>query len=238
MARTRASVGAKISAGKSNKARCSAAPPPSTPSTSGTSDKSSRGNSGGNPVCPRETPKWQKPITNFFVSTPSNGADVSDNENEEAERARLLAVSEKESGFWLQALPSYNLGMFFDNISFSICVCLRLGMKTNEPHRCLCGENVSQFGHHGLSCRRSADRLSRHACVNDIIRRALVTINVPACLEPNGIARDDGKRPDGMTLVPWKQGRSLVWDATCVDTLAPSHISVTSTHAGGVAEAA
>ncbi|XP_072947094.1 uncharacterized protein [Epargyreus clarus] len=97
MARTRASVGAKISAGKSNKARCSAAPPPSTPSTSGTSDKSSRGNSGGNPVCPRETPKWQKPITNFFVSTPSNGADVSDNENEEPKTKRNVIESDDET---------------------------------------------------------------------------------------------------------------------------------------------
>ncbi|XP_072930332.1 uncharacterized protein [Epargyreus clarus] len=175
---------------------------------------------------------WDEPICKLHQKR------LLDNSPNLSERARLLAVSEKESGFWLQALPSYNLGTFFDNISFSICVCLRLGMKTNEPHRCFCGENVSQFGHHGLSCRRSAGRLSRHACVNDIIRRALVTVNVPACLEPNGIARDDGKRPDGMTLVPWKQGMSLVWDATCVDTLAPSHISVTSTHAGGAAEAA
>ncbi|CAH2226484.1 jg13502, partial [Pararge aegeria aegeria] len=35
---------------------------------------------------------------------------------------------------------------------------------------------------------------------------------------------NDGKRPDGMTIVPWWMGRSLVWDATCVDTLAASHL--------------
>ena len=29
-----------------------------------------------------------------------------------------------------------------------------------------------------------------------------------------------GKRPDGVTLAPWKSGYLLVWDATCVDTLA------------------
>ncbi|XP_073949065.1 lipase 3-like [Choristoneura fumiferana] len=38
------------------------------------------------------------------------------------------------------------------------------------------------------------------------------------------MARDDGKRPDGVTLVPWKLGRALMWDATCVDTFALSHI--------------
>ncbi|XP_050676356.1 uncharacterized protein LOC126973182 [Leptidea sinapis] len=41
-------------------------------------DKASRTHSGGNPVCPRETPKWQKPITNFFLgnqTSTSNGSD-------------------------------------------------------------------------------------------------------------------------------------------------------------------
>ncbi|CAH0731218.1 unnamed protein product, partial [Brenthis ino] len=67
MARTKASVGAKVSSGKSSKARCSVAPPSSSAGPSG-SDKSSKNYSGGNPVCPRETPKWQKPITNFFIN--------------------------------------------------------------------------------------------------------------------------------------------------------------------------
>ena len=70
--------------------------------------------------------------------------------------------------------------------------------------------------------------MSRHAHLNDIIRRALVTAGVPAALEPAGLVRDDGKRPDGMSLVPWKMGRPLVWDATCVDTLAPSHLPSTA----------
>ncbi|KPI99617.1 hypothetical protein RR46_02531 [Papilio xuthus] len=34
----------------------------------GGSDRSSRSHSGGNPVCPRETPIWQRPITNFVVT--------------------------------------------------------------------------------------------------------------------------------------------------------------------------
>ncbi|XP_063623095.1 uncharacterized protein LOC134795195 [Cydia splendana] len=43
------------------------------------------------------------------------------------------------------------------------------------------------------------------------------------------IARDDGKRPDGMSLIPGRMGRALVWDATCADTLAASYISATTT---------
>jgi len=37
--------------------------------------------------------------------------------------------------------------------------------------------------------------------------------------EPHGLVRDDGKRPDGLTLLPWNSGRSATWDVTVVDTL-------------------
>lgn len=36
---------------------------------------------------------------------------------------------------------------------------------------------------------------------NDVSRRAFANDNIPAILEPNSIARDDGKRTDGMTLI-------------------------------------
>ena len=53
---------------------------------------------------------------------------------------------------------------------------------------------------------------------------SLAAAQIPAALEPNGLCREDGKRPDGVTIVPWKSGRSLVWDATCSDTFAASNI--------------
>ena len=61
---------------------------------------------------------------------------------------------------------------------------------------------------------------------NDILHRALSSANVPSRLEPAGLDQTDGKRPDGITMVPWSNGRLLVWDATCVDTFAPSHLSI------------
>ena len=48
----------------------------------------------------------------------------------------------------------------------------------------------------------------------------------------------NGKRPDGVTLVPWKCGKLLVWDATCVNTYAPSYSRVASQEAGAVADQA
>ena len=38
-----------------------------------------------------------------------------------------------------------------------------------------------------------------------------------------------------MTLIQYKRGRCLVWDFTCRDTLAPSHISKSNAGAGVVA---
>ena len=80
------------------------------------------------------------------------------------------------------------------------------------------------YGVHGLSCRRSAGRHSRHSAVNDLIKRALTAAEIPARLEPSCLSRNDGKRPGGLTLVPWSHGRCLVWDFTCPDTLAISHL--------------
>ncbi|KAH0810009.1 hypothetical protein GEV33_012782 [Tenebrio molitor] len=56
--------------------------------------------------------------------------------------------------------------------------------------------------------------------------------------QPNGLSRDDGKRPDGMTLVPWNKGQPLVWDVTVVDTLADSYVLKTSEVSGFAAEMA
>ena len=71
--------------------------------------------------------------------------------------------------------------------------------------------------------------------LNNIIHRSLASANIPSRMEPSGLYRADGKRPDGVTLVPWSNGRFLVWDATCVDTFCDSHRQSTAKEAGGAA---
>ena len=60
--------------------------------------------------------------------------------------------------------------------------------------------------------------------------------NIPATKEPNGLLRTDGKQPDGLTLLPWRESRCLVWDVTIINTIAASYLTATSTEAGSAAE--
>ena len=57
-------------------------------------------------------------------------------------------------------------------------------------------------------------------------------------LEPSGLDRGDGKRPDGITVYPYSRGRCLIWDATYVNTFASSNLIRAALAAGSVADAA
>ena len=153
-------------------------------------------------------------------------------------RSRLLAVSAPDAGVWLNAIPIPSLGLKLDDESLRICVALRLGSKLNLPYTCICGAAVEDSATHGLDCRRAPGKHARHSAVNDVIHRALNAAGVPSHLEPVGLSRDDGKRPDGATLIPWKQGQCLVWDFTCPNTIARSYINKSSEQAGSVSTSA
>ena len=133
----------------------------------------------------------------------------------------------------------HSLGLRMDDEVVRIAVGLRLGVALYVPHCCQhCGSDVDEMGTHGLSCRFSKGRHSRHAAINDTIKRSLNAAKIPCLLEPDGLYRSDGKRLDGATMVPWCDGKVLVWDATCPDTLAPSYSSLATREVGAVAEEA
>ena len=83
---------------------------------------------------------------------------------------------------------------------------------------------MDNMGRHGLSCRNSAGRLSRHSTVNDLIKRALVSAEIPSRLKPKSLSQHDDSRPDDLSLIPWSNRKCLAWDFTCPDTLASSHL--------------
>jgi hypothetical protein len=152
--------------------------------------------------------------------------------------ACLNAASAPHSGDWLHAPPIASCGLRLDNEAIRIAVCLRLGADLCEPHLCPCGAQVDARGSHGLSCKLCSGRTTRHAALNDLIWRALQRAGIPSVKEPSGLLRTDGKRPDGLTLIPWQAGRTVIWDSTVIHTLADSYLATSATTPGGTAEIA
>ena len=97
---------------------------------------------------------------------------------------------------------------------------------------------LKKDGLHGLSCKLSGGIIPRHDAVNKEFGYGFSSADIPNILQPPGISRDDGKTPDGMTIIPWSHGKSLIWDVTVRDTLAPSYIRESSKKAGSIAEKA
>ena len=153
-------------------------------------------------------------------------------------KARLLAVCSAHSGDWLNTLPISSCGLRLDNDAIRIAIGLRLGANLCEPYVCICGALVNTLCSHCLSCKRSSGRSSRHGYINDIIYHSLVKAGIPCTKEPSGLLRTDGKRPDGLTSVPWQAGKCAIWDVTVTDTLATSYLSATASSAGSAAELA
>jgi len=67
---------------------------------------------------------------------------------------------------------------------------------------------------------------------------SFVSASFPSVLEPIDTCLEDGKRPDGMTMIPWSKGEALLWDAICVDTYAALHLNLSSVSAGTAASEA
>ena len=111
--------------------------------------------------------------------------------------------------------PSCCRNVLCRNVRNPICV----------AHTCHCGKRVERDGLHGLSCTKSAGRFSRHATLSSLIKQTLGSLDLPSMLEPRGLYRTDGKRPDSVTMIPWEMGKQLVWDVTVVDSLAPSRLN-------------
>ena len=155
-----------------------------------------------------------------------------------AERARLLAVASEDSSNWLNAIPVPDLGLKMDDQSLRLAVGLRLGSEMVVPHKCTCGQLVDPWARHGLSCKKAKGTQPRHYAVNGLIKRAMAAAGMPADLEPEGLCKNIKKQPDVVTLIPWSEGKHVVWDYTCHDTVCQSYVGGTSREAGKAADEA
>ena len=151
-------------------------------------------------------------------------------------RATILAAMAPGSGDWLNALPLPQLGLKLNNNELRIAAGLRLGSDVIHPHTCICGQQADAKGVHGLSCHKTPGRRVRHTMANRLIHRALNSAQFLSVMEPPGLSTTDGKRPDGLTLVPWRRGRSLIWDFSCCTTISTSALRSSARKAGSAAE--
>ena len=174
---------------------------------------------------------WNKPNVDAEFA---NLLSVSNTHN----KARLLAVSVRHSSDWLHAMPISSCGLRLETEDIRVAVGFRLGTALCKPHQCPCGALVDVISLHGLSCKLSACKHTRHYVINDLIARAVTLADTPCVKEPQGLSRSDGKRPDRMTLIPWKAGKCALWDFTVIDTVAQSYVSQSSLCAGSTAELA
>jgi len=136
------------------------------------------------------------------------------------DKSRLQSSSHHFSGDWLHTLPVQSLGLHLSNEEFRIATCLRLGVSIFEPHKCVCGTLINSFGNHCFACKRNNGKILRHSMVNEAISKGLKSGGCPNLLEPNDV--HENLRPDGVTTIPFRKGKSLAWDFTCPHPMSDS----------------
>jgi hypothetical protein len=165
-------------------------------------------------------PQFQKNWDNINIKR------IIDNDlifNSSRDLARFKALQCRESGSWLHAIPSPNIGTLLDNTSFQVCIGLRLGCNLCTPHICKCNAKVDEIGIHGLSCSKSSGRFSRHTEINSIINRSLTSCwsglsnlvydaasnipvdNHPRCRYVGGLFHNSGKVPPSGSVTSCKR---------------------------------
>jgi hypothetical protein len=123
-------------------------------------------------------------------------------------------------------MPVSNCGLKLNDEAVRVAVGLQLGLNLCLPHSCLCGTLGDADGLHAFVCKQASNRTKRHWALNYIIWRASTSAGIPAIKEPPGLARTVGKRPDGLSLIPWHGGKSVIWDVTVVCALANSYVKL------------
>ena len=161
---------------------------------------------------------WTKPIYE------QQSANILSNCTDEISLARYHGCRAVGSGAWLDVLPSRPLGLTLSDDEFRISAGLSLGAPVTAQHTCKCGYVAATDGRHALVCPKIKHRVIRHSNGNMIIKDSIKSLGISSTLEPIGLLRKDGRRPDGHTLMPWQRGLTLAWDFTCISRLGNSNL--------------
>ena len=129
-----------------------------------------------------------------------------------------------------------------------VCACMCVCVFRCPPvqHRSSCTGisvnmlwwQVASVGHTWLELQMESVKAFPTCSYEWHVHRSLVSEKIPSHLAPSEPSRSDGRRPDGMSIIPWTSGKLLVCDATCWNTYTPSNINngIAVTGAGAVAE--
>ena len=109
---------------------------------------------------------------------------------------QLFTAAQGHSGDWITTYPIAQVGTRLDDETLRISVALRVGLNVGLAHQCRCGITVQSAGLHPLSCRLCAGRFIQHAAISNIIKISLDTAGLHSIVEPVGLGRRDGRRPD------------------------------------------
>ena len=125
--------------------------------------------------------KWDSPLVSKKLDGVLSAAHI------QAGHARLIAATALHS--WRHS--ERVIGTRIDDTSLRLDL-YRSSAPSCAPHTHVCGVQVGGDGTQGQG-RKSSGRQMRHNAVNDLIKRALVSANVPSLLESNSLCCDDGK---------------------------------------------
>ena len=175
---------------------------------------------------------WARPSENVKHKRAQNSAAS------RSDLSRFLSAATPEAAVLWTGLPNSQIGTRLSDSAFTVALGLRLGLPVATPGTCRCGRDLDVFGDHALTCGKGVGRGARHAEINSRIRSFLSEAGCPSVLEPTGLVRSDGKRPDGATVLPFDKGLPMAWDATVRHTSASSYLHLTSISAGAAAAAA
>ena len=148
---------------------------------------------------------------------------LSEHCRDDRDRARLAAVTAPHSGDWLHASPISSCGLRLDDEFMIIAVGLRFGTALCARHICPCESLVDSAGVHVFRAESLNQCWSFRAPSPD--QRFRLPLSVT-----RQFSRQE-KRPDGITLIPWREGKCLA-----CDTFAPTYLSATSVKAGSTAD--
>ena len=154
-------------------------------------------------------------------------------------KARFLSVSCKESGAWVNAIPTtQHLSLIPEE--FTLGVQMRLGMPipmARELSTCPnhnCSAPLDQEGFHLLTCGKGPGRVRFHDRLVRVWHGMVLSTGLRASVEKRDLY-SDSRRPD-IVVPDWQAGAELHLDFSATHPCLPSYVS-SSSRTGGAAAA-